>query len=54
MAPLPATDQPDFWLYEELRTIQMLLLAVALRQEGHDQAAVPILEEAQKRVRLTP
>ena len=42
--------EPEASLREELRTIEMLLLAIALGQEGREQAAALYLERALKRL----
>lgn len=55
MAQVPAEGHPDRWLYEELRTIQQLLLVVALQTGEHDRTyAGQLLAEAQKRVAAAP
>ncbi|MDE2482053.1 MAG: hypothetical protein KGN02_07675 [bacterium] len=47
---VPGKEHPDYWLYEQLQTIQMLLLAMALEQEGQEQESSDLLDEARKRI----
>ena len=50
MTTVPDKENPNYWLYEQLQTIQMLLLAMALEQEGQEQESSDLLEEARRRV----